>query len=153
MTKKTTPKSKAPRAKTAAAKKTTAEKKLELEAEVATEAKASEVPAEEPREEPREDNRPQESEPMATGIETSTPEARQQHRGSVGLVGWLALVLALSALSATAFLVFDDWRTGSSEQKGEAALAGLAETLDATRDSLNDLEPCLEPFFGHFSHI
>ncbi len=140
MTKKTTPKSKAPRAKTAAAKKTTAEKKLELEAEVATEAKASEVPAEEPRE----DNRPQESEPMATGIETSTPEARQQHRGSVGLVGWLALVLALSALSATAFLVFDDWRRGSSEQKGEAALAGLAETLDATRDSLNDLERRLD---------
>ena len=35
MTKKTTPNSKAPRAKSAATKKTTAEKKLELEAEVA----------------------------------------------------------------------------------------------------------------------
>ncbi len=146
MSKKSTPRSKAPKApkapkaKSALTKKTTAEKKLELEAEVATEAKADEVPAEESRRE----FRPQKPESMAPGIETSTPGTQQQRRSSVSLVGWLALVIALGALSATAYLVFDDWRKGSSDQKSEAALASLAETLNATRDSLNNLERRLD---------
>ncbi len=147
MNKKTTPKSKATaktskataktsQKKSAAAKKTTAEKKLELEAEVATEGKAKEVPTEEPRDEIP----PQEPDATGPRFETPPAEPRRQRRGSAGFVGWLALVLALGALTGTAYLVFDNWRTGSSEQESDAALASLDETLNATRDSLNNLE-------------
>ncbi len=151
MTKKTTPKSKATvkttkamaktsNKKSAAAKKTTAEKKLELEAEVATETKASEAPAEKPRDEIPQ----QKPDPTGPRFETPLPEPKQQRRGIGGFVGWLALVLALGALSGTAYLAFDTWRTGSSDQDRHAALAGINETLNATRDSLNSLEQRLD---------
>ncbi len=138
MTKKTTPKSKASKKKSAETRKATAEKKQELEAEVAKEAK--EAPAEEPR------NDHQSQKPGTTGprFEMPAPEPPQQRRASTGFVGWLALVLALGALTATAYLVFDNWRSGSSEQENDTALANLDGTLSATRDSLNTLEQRLD---------
>ncbi len=138
MTKKTTPKSKATKKTSAASKKNTAEKKQELEAEVAMEAEK------EPADEPRDDIRP--SEPVSTGprFERSAPEPALRQRGSSGLVGWLALVLALGALTATAYLGFDNWRSGSSTQENDAAMANLDRTLNATRDSLSTLEQSLD---------
>ncbi len=136
MTKKTTPKSKTPKKKSAAAKKTTAEKKRALEAEVATEAKANKVPAEKTREEAR----PKISVSPEPRVETP----QRQRRSSSGFIGWLAVVLALAALGGTAYLVFDNWRSGTSEQNNETALARLDDTLNATRNSLNNLEQRLD---------
>ena len=55
-----------------------------------------------------------------------------------------ALVLALGALSGTAYLIFDSWRTGASEQERTVAVERLNQTLNATRDSLNDVEQRLD---------
>jgi uroporphyrin-3 C-methyltransferase len=144
MTKKTTPRSnvtaRTPKKKTAVASKTTAEKKLELEAEVATEATADEAPTEEERSEIR----PQEPESSGPRFEAPAPEPKQQRRGSGGFVGWLALVLALAALTGSAYLVFENWRAGASDQESDAALLSLQGTVDATRDSLASLEQRIE---------
>jgi uroporphyrin-3 C-methyltransferase len=138
MTKKTTPKSKASKKKSAATTKTTAEQKRELEAEVAVEAEKA------PAEEPRVEIRPQETDSSGPRFEATSPEPPRQRRGSTGFVGWLAVILALGALTSSAYLVFDNWRTGSSGQENDAALASLDGTLSATRDSLNSLEQRLD---------
>ena len=138
MTKKTTPKSKASKKKSAATTKTTAEKKRELEAEVAVEAEKA------PAEEPRVEIRPQETDSSGPRFEATSPEPPRQRRSSPSFVGWLAVILALGALTASAYLVVDNWRTGSSGQENDAALASLDGTLSATRDSLNSLEQRLD---------
>ncbi len=138
MTKKTTPKSKAPKKKSAAARKTSADKKVETD--MTADAKEDRAPVEEPRDETRP------KKPDSTGPQFETPpnEPQRQRRGSAGFVGWFALVLGLGALSGTAYVVYDDWRAGSSDQESDAALASLDETLKATRDSLNNLEQRLD---------
>ena len=138
MTKKTTQKSKASKKKSAATTKTTAEKKRELEAEVAVEAEKA------PAEEPRVEILTQETDSSGPRFEATSPEPPRQRRSSTGFVGWLAVILALAALTASAYLVFDNWRTGSSGQENDAALASLDGTLSATRDSLNSLEQRLD---------
>ena len=136
MTKKTTPKSKASKEKSAAEKTMTAEKKRELEAEVATEVGANEAPPEEPR--------PQETVSTGSRFETPQPERPQQPGSSGGFIGWLALLVAMGALAGTTYLVLDNWRTGSSEQENDAALTSLDGALNATRESLNNLEQRLD---------
>jgi len=138
MTKKTTPKPKAAKKKSAAATKASADKKVETD--MTADAREDTVPVEEPRDETRP------KKPDSTGPQFETPpnEPQRQRRGSAGFVGWLALVLALGALSGIAYVVYDDWRTGSADQESDAALASLDETLKATRDSLNNLEQRLE---------
>lgn len=133
MSKKTTPKSKAT-SKSAAAGQPIAEKKLALEAEVARESKAA----------PADEARPKQ--PDATGPRFTTPptDPPRQPRGSSGFIGWLALILAIGALTGTAYLVFEDWRSGLSRQENDAASARIDETLNATRDSLNSLEQRLD---------
>lgn len=130
MTKKTTSKSKASK-KSAASAQSTAEKKLALEAEVAREAPADETPA---------------KQQDATGprFDIPAPEPSPQLPRSPGGVGWLALILALGAATGMAYLVFDDWRSGSTERENVAALAGLDETLTVARDSLGRLEQRLD---------
>ena len=138
MTKKTTPKSKTPKKKSAAAKKTTAEKKLELEADVATEANTNDSPAEESPGEA------QSQKHVSAGPDFETPAPPRQPRGLAGFVGWLALLLAMGALTGTAYLVFDNWRTGLSDQESDAAVVSLDKTLNATLESVNDLEQRLD---------
>ncbi len=140
MTKKKTAKSKTPKKKSSVAEKTTIEKEVELEAEVATEAKAKETSAEEPR------NKVTPRKPDATGptFDAPTPEPSRERRGSVGFIGLFALVLALGALIGTAYLIFDNWRTGASEQERTTVVESLNQTLNATRDSLNDAEQRLD---------
>ena len=139
MSKKTTPKSKATK-KTPRKKSAAAEKKLELEAEVAKESKAGDVPAEKPRDEMHAEM------PDSSGPRFETPQRKpqQQRSGTGGLSAWLALVLALVALFGTAYLVFDNWRTGSSAKDSDAALASLGDAVNATHDSLDGLEQRLE---------
>jgi uroporphyrin-3 C-methyltransferase len=133
MSKKTTPKSKTT-SKSAAAGQPIAEKKLALEAEVARESKAA----------PADEARPKQ--PDATGPRFTTPptDPPRQARGSSGFIGWLALILAIGALTASAYLVFEEWRSGLSKQEDDAASARIDETLNATHDSLNSLEQRLD---------
>jgi uroporphyrin-3 C-methyltransferase len=130
MTKKTTSKSKASK-KPAASAQSTAEKKMAPEAEVAREAPADETPAKQP-------------DAAGPRFDTRAPKPPLQLPRSVGFVGWLALILALGAATGIAYLVFDDWRSGSSERENVAALASLDEMLAATRDSLARLEQRLD---------
>lgn len=138
MIKKATPGSKAPKKKSAAARKKSAHKKLK--ADMTEDAREDGAPVDAPRDEIRP------KKPDSTGPQFETPpdEPHRQRRGSAGFVGWLALVLALGALGGTAYVVVDGWRTGSSVQESDAAMASLDETLKATRDALNDLEQRLD---------
>ncbi len=140
MTKKKTPKSKTPAKKSSAAEKTTTEKKVELEAEVATEAEAKEKQAKEAQSEVA----PQK--PVSTGprFDAPRPEPSRRRRGSAGLIGSIALVLAFGALIGTVYLIFDNWRSGTAQQGRTAAVERLNQTLNATRDSLNDAEQRLD---------
>ncbi len=146
MTKKTAPKEQAtakmskPGQKTARKKSAAVNRKLELEAEVAAESKAGDLPAEKPRDE----SPPQKPESTGPGFETPPAEPKQQRRGSGRFLGWLSIFLALAALTGTALLAFVTWRAASSDQDSDAALAGLDDTLNATRDSLNSLEQRLD---------
>jgi uroporphyrin-3 C-methyltransferase len=142
MTKKKTAKSEAAAeapGKKASAKKKTAEKKMESEEQVAKdakEAKADVTAADEPRQQ-----KPESSQPRHEGPRSEPP---RQGRGSGGFLGWLAFVLALAALTGSAYLVIENWRAGSSAQENDAVLAGLRGTIDATRDSLENLEQRLD---------
>ena len=140
MTKKKTPKSKTPDKKPSAGEKTTTEKKVELEAEVAMEAEAKERQAEEAQSEVA----PQK--PVSTGprFDAPRPEPSRRRRGSAGLIGSIALVLAFGALIGTVYLIFDNWRSGTAEQERSAAVERLNQTLNATRDSLNDAQQMLD---------
>ena len=144
MNKKTTPKpkatNKASKKKSAVATKKAAEKKLELEAEVAKESRASDRPADEPRAES-----PSEK-PASAGprFETPHPEPQQSASRSGAFSSRLALVLSLGALIGMAYLVFDNWRTSSSAEDSDAAMASIDKTLNATRDSLDGLEQRLD---------
>ena len=144
MNKKTTPKpnatAKTSKKKSVVATKKAAEKKLELEAEVAKESRASDRPADEPRAES-----PSEK-PASAGprFETPHPEPQQSASRSGAFSSRLALVLSLGALIGMAYLVFDNWRTSSSAEDSDAAMASIDKTLNATRDSLEDLEQRLD---------
>ena len=140
MTKKKTPKSKTPDKKSSAGEKTTTEKMVELEAEVAMEAEAKEKQAEEAQSEVA----PQK--PVSTGprFDAPRPEPSRRRRGSAGLIGSIALVLAFGALIGTVYLIFDNWRSGTAEQERSAAVERLNQTLNATRDSLNDAQQRLD---------
>lgn len=144
MNKKTTPKpkatNKASKKKSAVATKKAAEKKLELEAEVAKESRGSDRPADEPRAES-----PSEK-PASAGprFETPHPEPQQSASRSGAFSSRLALVLSLGALIGMAYLVFDNWRTSSSAEDSDAAMASIDKTLNATRDSLDGLEQRLD---------
>ncbi len=140
MTKKKTPKSKTSDKKSSADEKTTIENKLELEAEVATEAKAKKERAEEAHGEVT----PQKPDSTGPRFDTPAPPPSRQRRGPTGFIGLFALVLALGALIGTAYLIFDSWRTGASEQERTVAVERLNQTLNATRDSLNDVEQRLD---------
>ena len=144
MSKKSTPKStatkKTPKKKSAAAGKKAAGKNLELEADVAKESGASDAPAEEPH-----DASPSKK-PAAAGprFETPHPEPPQPPSRPGGVSGRLALVFSLAALVVTSYLVFDSWRTSSSAEDSDAAMASLEKTLNTTRDSLDGLEQRLD---------
>jgi uroporphyrin-3 C-methyltransferase len=144
MNKKTTPKpnatNKTSKKKSVVATKKAAEKKLELEAEVAKEPRASDPPADEPRAES-----PSEK-PASAGprFETPHPEPQQSASRSGAFSSRLALVLSLGALIGMAYLVFDNWRTSSSTADSDAAMASIDKTLNATRDSLEGLEQRLD---------
>ena len=81
-------------------------------------------------------------------VDTKAPSPEPPRRASTGFVGWLALVLALGALTGTAYLVFENWRAGSSDQESDAAITDLDNTLNATRDSLASLEQRLDSLAG-----
>jgi uroporphyrin-3 C-methyltransferase len=131
MTKKTTAKSKK---KTAASSKDAA-----LNPPVDEKAKADTASEPKPEDTPK-------TERVSVNTRARSPEPPR--RASTGFVGWLALVLALGALTGTAYLVFENWRAGSSTQESDAAITDLDNTLDATRESLASLEQRLESLAG-----
>lgn len=161
MTKKTTPdlkKTAAPsKKKSATAKKATAKKApadKDAETDVIAETGTDEAPAEDSGAEKvpeeattravRKEVRPQKTESTEPRLGTPAPEPKRKRRGFTGFVGWLALVLALVALTGTAYLVFENWRAGSTDEESDRALANLDVTLNATRESLNSLEQRLD---------
>lgn len=110
----------------------------------AAEAGSEKAPVETAPAELKDETRPQEGE----SGELPPPAPERQRRASTGFVGWLALVLALGALTGTGYLLFDNWRAGKSVRDNDAELANLAGTLDATRESLNKLEQRLDSLAG-----
>jgi len=135
MTRKTTSKRKK---KTAATGKDAASDSLvdeKTEAAVASDPKPEDPPLEAPKAE-------------QIPVETRAQSPKPPRRASTGFIGWLALVLALGAVTGVAYLVFESWRAGSSDQESNAAITDLDNTVDATRDSLASLEQRLERLAG-----
>lgn len=118
----------------------TGEAKTEEAAIGVTEARTEKAPVETPAEGGQDKSRPQKGERVEPRPEIPPPAAARQRRALTGFVAWLALALSVGALAGAGYLVFDNWRTGKSAQEGDAALARLNRTLDATQDSLNNLE-------------
>ena len=135
MTRKTTSKRKK---KSAATGKDAASDSLvdeKTEAAVASDPKPEDPPLEAPKAE-------------QVPVETRARSPKPPRRASTGFIGWLALVLALGAVTGVAYLVFESWRAGSSDQESDAAITDLDNTVDATRDSLASLEQRLERLAG-----
>jgi len=109
------------------------------DAPIAAAAMTEKVPLEKPAMPLQDETPPQETDRAESRLETPPTEPERQRRGSVGFVGWLALVLSLGALTGTAYLVLDNWRARNTVEKSDAALASMTGTLNATRDSLNTL--------------
>lgn len=152
MTSKNTPKQKK---KAAATRKGTAKKSpsrqkakaddtVEAKTEAApvsvAEARAKKAPVETPAEGGQDNVRPQEGARVQPRPKMPPPAAERQRRAVTGIVAWLALALSVGALTGAAYQVFDNWRTSKSVQDGDAALARLNRTLNATQDSLTNLE-------------
>jgi uroporphyrin-3 C-methyltransferase len=152
MTSKNTPKrkKKAAAPRKAAAKKPSSRQKIKADEAVkarteeapvsVAEAKAEKATVETPAEGGQDKARPQEGAGVKPRPKMPAPAAERQRRTFTGIVAWLALALSIGALTGAGYLVFDHWRTSKSVQDGDAALARLNRTLNATQDSLANLE-------------
>lgn len=138
MTKKTTSKRKKKAATTNKEAASTPSVDEKLESDAAQRPKTPEPPVEEPEAETASEKARSRS--AGPGIQRPEPPGRR----STGLIGWLALVLALGAVTATAYLAFEAWRTETSDQESDAAIAELSGALDAARESLASLEQRLD---------
>jgi uroporphyrin-3 C-methyltransferase len=152
MTSKNTPKrkKKAAAPRKAAAKKPSSRQKAKADDAVearteeapisAAEAKAKKAPVATPVAGGQDKARPQEGAGVEPRPKIPPPAAESQRRTFTGVVAWLALALSIGALTGAGYLVFDHWRTSKSVQDSDAALAQLNRTLNATQDSLTNLE-------------
>lgn len=79
-----------------------------------------------------------EAEPVLTAGDLPAKSARLKKRGNS--VAWLALLLSAAALTALAYLVFEDWRARGATDQSTDFIAGLDGRVDATQDSLSNFD-------------
>jgi uroporphyrin-3 C-methyltransferase len=89
--------------------------------------------------EPAADEAIVEETPPVEPADTESPEPREKPAKSTSSISWLALFLSMVTLAAVGYMVMEDRRTRSVTESSSDTIEQLAGRVDASRESLSDL--------------